>query len=387
MVSPSEAIRIILSHAKPLAVESIQLSKAVGRVLREDIKSDRDQPPFDKCLLDGIAISFEAWQKGIRQFNVQAIVPPGIAAKPLKNSSYCLRVMTGAVLPKGCHCVIPIDQIDLEGNIAEIKDWTIVKKNQNIRFQAADGKRGKVLLKHGCQLLAPHIATAAIVGKSTFKVSALPKIAMIATGDELVDISKPIKQYQTRLSNSYALQALFHQAKLGDVQIFHAPDNEQVIFNCIKEVLGKFDVVILSGGLSMGAFDYVPKVLAKVGIKKLFHKVSQRPGKPFWFGTAQRGKPVFALPGNPVSAQICAFRYIVPFLKKASGLDVKQEFVEVAENINIQSDLTQFLPVLAGKLVVVGGLGDFASLAQADGFIEYDSHKNQHRWPYFSWRV
>jgi molybdopterin molybdotransferase len=387
MISPSEAHRTILHHAKLFPVEIIPLQKAVGRVLREDIVSDRDQPPFNKSLVDGIGISYDTWQKGQRTFHVEAIIPAGVASKPLKSLSNCVRIMTGAVIPKGCDCVIPIEQVHLEGDTAQSKDWTMIKKNQSIRLQASDGKKGQVLLKSGCRLWAPHIGIAASIGKVKVKVSALPKIAVISTGDELVDIQKPIKEYQTRLSNSYALQALLHQAQLGDVQIFHLKDNQKVMLQSIKNILTKFDCIILSGGVSMGDFDYVPGVLKQLGIKQSFHMVSQKPGKPFWFGLGKNAKPVFALPGNPVSTQICAYRYIIPYLKKASGLEVKQEFVPVLDRVNIQSDLTHFLPVFQGRLITINGSGDFASLAQADGFIEYESHKTQNSWPYFSWRV
>ncbi len=387
MISPSEAHRLILHSAKLLPIETIPLTKAVGRVLRENIVSDRDQPPFDKSLMDGIAVSYDTWQKGQRTFQVEAIIPPGIAPKPLKNISNCVRIMTGAVIPKGCDCVIPIEQIHLEGDTAQAKDWTMIKKHQSIRHQGADGKKGEVLLKSGCRLWAPHIGIAASVGKCKIKVSVMPKIAVISTGDELVDIHKPIKQYQTRLSNSYALQALLNQSQLGDVQIFHLRDNQKMMLESLKGILTKFDVIVLSGGVSMGEFDYVPKVLAQLSIKQSFHKVSQKPGKPFWFGMAKNGKAVFALPGNPVSTQICAYRYIIPYLKKASGLEFKQEFIPVLDRVNIQSDLTHFLPVTQGRLITISGSGDFASLAQADGFIEYESHKSQNLWPYFSWRV
>ncbi len=387
MISPSEAHRLILHNARPFPVENVPLQKAIGRVLRENIISDRDQPPFNKSLVDGIAISFDTWQKGQRTFKLEATIPPGIAPKPLKNISNGVHIMTGAVIPKGCDCVIPIEQIHLEGDTAQSKDWTMIKKHQFIRHQAIDGKKGEILLKSGCRLWAPHIGIAASVGKVKIKVSVLPKIAVISTGDELVDIHKPIKQYQTRLSNSYAVQALLHQAQLGNVQIFHLRDNQKLMLQSIKNILGKFDVLILSGGVSMGEFDYVPKVLGQLGIKQSFHKVSQKPGKPFWFGIAKNGKPVFALPGNPVSTQICAYRYVIPYLKKASGLEVKQEFIPVLDRVNIQSDLTHFLPVAQGRLITISGSGDFASLAQADGFIEYESTKTQDLWPYFSWRV
>jgi len=386
MISPSEAIRVILHQAKLFPIETIPLSKSVGRVLRENIISDRHQPPFNKSLMDGIAISFDVWQKGQRTFNIEAIVPAGVAPKPLKKNTDCVRIMTGAMVPKGCDCVIPLEQIHIEGDTAQCKDWTMIKKHQSIRLEGADGKKGEVLLKSGCRLWAPHIGIAASVGKVKIKVSALPKIAVISTGDELVDIHKPIKQYQTRLSNSYALQALLNQAQLGETEIFHLRDQEELLLRGIKDLLTKFDLLILSGGVSMGEYDYVPKVLNQLGIKQSFHMVSQKPGKPFWFGMA-RSKPVFALPGNPVSTQICAYRYVIPYLKKASGLDVKQEFIPVLDRVTIQSDLTHFLPVAQGRLIKINGSGDFSSLALADGFIEYESHKSQNQWPYFSWRV
>jgi molybdopterin molybdotransferase len=263
----------------------------------------------------------------------------------------------------------------------------MAKKNQFIRHKAADGKKGDTLLEAGCRLLRPHIGLAASVGKAKIKVSVLPKIAMISTGDELVDVHRSVKQYQTRLSNSYAVQALLNQAQLGEVQIFHLRDNQKLMLQSIKNILKKFDCLILSGGVSMGEYDYVPSVLEQLGIKQSFHKVSQKPGKPFWFGMAKHNKAVFALPGNPLSTQICALRYVIPYLKKASGLQVKQEFIPMTDKVNIQSDLTHFLPVAEGRLIAMGGSGDFACLALADGFIEYESYKTQTLWPYFSWRL
>ncbi|MDE2028259.1 MAG: molybdopterin molybdotransferase MoeA, partial [Candidatus Omnitrophica bacterium] len=299
----------------------------------------------------------------------------------------CVRIMTGAVLPKGCDCIIPVEQIVVEADSARCKDWTMIKKHQFIRSQGADGKKGDILLKSGRQLWAPHIGIAAGVGKARIKVSRLPKVAIISTGDELVDIHKPVKQFQTRLSNSYALQALLEQSQLAETEIFHLRDDPKLMRQGLTVMLRKFDSLILSGGVSMGEFDYVPGVLQQLGVKQSFHKVSQKPGKPFWFGLAKNGKAVFGLPGNPVSTQICAYRYVIPFFKKAVGLQIKQEFISVSEKINHQSDLTQFLLVYQGRLVTTGGSGDFASLADAEGFIEYESYKSQTLWPYFSWRV
>jgi len=387
MISPSEAQRIILLQAKPFPIESIALPKAVGRVLREDLINDRDQPPFNKSLMDGMAVCYESWSKGQRSFSIEAVIGAGVLPKALTSSSHCVRIMTGAVIPKGCDTVVPVEQIFIEGDWAKCKDWTTIKKGQFIRLQASDGKKGTVLLKAGSRLWGPHIGIAASIGKAKIKVSAIPHLAMISTGDELVDIHKPVKQYQTRLSNSYAIQALLHQSQLAEVEIFHLKDNEKTMLDNVKKLLNKFDGLILSGGVSLGEFDYVPKVLVNAGIKQLFHQVSQKPGKPFWFGISKTNKPVFALPGNPLSTQLCAYRYVIPYLQKASGLKINQEMITVTDKINIQSDLTHFLPVSRGHLVTTGGSGDFAALAQADGFIEYESHKHQNQWPYFSWRI
>ncbi len=386
MTSVSEAERIILQYAKPFPVETVSLGKAVGRVLREAMINDRDQPPFNKVLMDGIALNFDSWQKGVREFLIDETIPAGVNPKPLKGPNKCVRIMTGAVVPKGCDCVVPVEQVHIEGDHAKLKDWTVIRKNQNIRFQGSDGKRGQVLLKAGCRLWATHVGVAASVGKSKIKVSYMPKVAVVSTGDELVDIHQMPKPFQTRMSNSYALQALLTQAQLGEVAIFHVRDDRKTMLKVLKDILSKFDVLVLSGGVSAGEFDYVPGVLKQLGVKEVFHKVSQKPGKPMWFG-AKKNKVVFGLPGNPVSTQMCAYRYVIPFLKKASGLDVKRETIAVVDQIKIQSDLTHFLPVSGGRVVSTGGSGDFGALAQADGFIEYDSAKNQTAWPYFSWRV
>ncbi len=385
MISVNEAHRLILANAKPLPIVTVSLTQAVGRVLCEDITSDRNQPPFNKSTMDGIAIHSATKE---RSFLIEKVIAAGDKAYSLKNPNHCVQIMTGAPLPQGCDCIIPIEQINIEDDIAHLNDWVTFKSKQFIRYQSADAKKGQLLLKKATELLAVHIGVLASVGKAKVKVMSKPKIAVISTGDELVDIDKPMKPYQTRLSNSYALKACFEHAGLAtDVSIFHLKDNKAHMQSALAKILKEFDVIVLSGGVSMGEFDYVPGVLASLKVKKLFHKVSQKPGKPFWFGLTTDKKPVFALPGNPVSTQICAYRYIIPYLHKAAGLVRKPSFIKLQERINIDSDLTHFLPSKDGKVIATGGSGDFAALAQADGFIEYDSAKNETVRPYFSWRV
>ncbi len=394
MISVTEAEHIILGTARLLPVEACSLKQAGGRVLREDITSDRDQPPFDKVLVDGVGIAYEAWQKGARKFTIEHVVAAGDPPYRLKDRKSCVQIMTGAVVPLGCDCIIPIEQVDIEGNVLHLKNWTLINAKQNIRFKAADHKKGARLLKSGSFLAAPQIGVAASVGKTSLKVSKVPTMAIIATGDELVDIGKPVKAHQTRLSNSYALHDLFVQSSLARPEIFHFPDNKKILLTKMKAILAKYDVVVVSGGVSMGEFDFVPQVLKELGVKAMFHKVTQKPGKPFWFGKTRSGKAVFALPGNPVSTLVCAYRYVVPYLKKIAGMEFKVQHVLLKEAFDPKTDLTYFLPVTLKEKdgayyahpVDTGGSGDFASLAKSDGFIQYEHNVKKFVWPYFSWR-
>jgi molybdopterin molybdotransferase len=394
MISVSEAEKIVLGAAKLLPVENVPLKKAYGRILREDLKSDREQPPFDKVTMDGIDFSYEAWQKGTRLFTIEKVVAAGDAPYKLQDKNCCVQIMTGAVLPQGCDCVIAIEQVDVDESTAQLKQWTLVSPRQNIRYKAADQKKGQVVLDSGSILLSPQIGVAASIGRTSLKVTKRPKIAIIATGNELVDIGKPIKAHQTRLSNSYALQSLFENSGLADAEIFHLPDNKKILMTKIKALISAYDIVVSSGGVSMGEFDYLPQVLKALGVKPLFHKVTQKPGKPFWFGKTKSGKPVFALPGNPVSTIMCAYRYAIPYLQKASGLNVVTKHVVLKESFDPKTDLTYFAPVtikekdgvLLASVIDIGGSGDFTALADADGFIQYEHNIKKTAWPYFSWR-
>jgi molybdopterin molybdotransferase len=379
MISVREAEKIILDQARGVPTQTLALEKAYGLVLREDIAADRDQPAFDKSTMDGIALSFNAWQQDKRSFNLEGIAPAGQAQLKLKNSNGCVQIMTGAVVPQGCDCVVPIEQCRIENKVVTVAASKI-EPRQFIRHRGADHKKYDVLLKKGARLLPPQIATAASFGRSRIKVSVKPKIAVIATGDELVDIDKKnIKPYQVRKSNSYALDAALMRTGLCDPTMFHFIDDKKILRNGIRKILSKFDILLLSGGVSMGEFDFVPQVLDELDVKVLFHKVSQKPGKPFWFGRDKNGKAVFALPGNPVSTQICAYRYVIPYLHKAVGLPYNVPSAVLAEDLSVTTDLTYFAPVkifsehngtLCALPVTVGGSGDYAALSLADGFLE-----------------
>lgn len=394
MISVYQAEHIVLSRAKLLSAEQVPLSMAQGRLLREAVRSDRDQPAFDKVTMDGIAIHSSVYEKGARSFLIEGTAAAGAKACKLRNTSNAIEVMTGAVLPLGCNTVIPVEQIAVEGDKAELKGWTLVKAGQNIVSKGAHGKKGQLLIKENTLLSTPHISVLASVGRSRVSVTRIPRIAIVSTGDELVDISNKPKDYQTRLSNSHALKSLIDSSGLGRGEVFHYADDRKLLLKGIAKNLKDFDIVILSGGVSMGKFDHVPGVLKELGVKELFHKVAQRPGKPFWFGETSKGKVVFALPGNPVSTLVCAYRYVIPYLRKAAGLKSSQDLVLLGQSLPKNGDLTEFVAVRLTQKngsrfavpVHIAGSGDFAALAEADGFIEYDQNQKS-LWPYFSWRV
>ncbi len=380
MIDITQAQEIIKKNFKIFLPVERPLTESYGETLREDIFADRDQPAFDKVLMDGIAINFAIWKTGCRNFKIQGIQAAGMKAGRLKRRDYCIEVMTGAVLPEGTDCVIPVEQIQVQSKKAKIDDGVSLQRMQNILRKGADYRSGERLLRRGISLCTPAVAVVAAVGKKTVKVSSRPKVAIIGTGDELVDVGRPIKIFQIRTSNSYALQAALQKNGFCETQIFHLKDHATTMRKEIRWILKTFDVLILSGGVSMGKFDYVPQVLAELGVKVLFHKVRQKPGKPFWFGVKKGGAAVFALPGNPVSTLVCFYRYVLPQLKRSLGLTkISKEYAVLTEAVRTSASLTYFLPVVvdfrnAGQLIATpistSGSGDYLALAQSDGFVE-----------------
>jgi len=383
MITVEQADQIIFNHVLSMPDIQVPLSDAAGMVLRESLTADRDLPPFNRVTMDGIAIRSSSWKSGNRQYVIEGIQKAGSPVLTLKNNDACLEAMTGAILPEGCDCVIPIEQITITNGSACVNDDAQVQPMLNVHEQGSDFTSGAQLVNPGSLLLAPQIAVAASIGKAELRVAQSPKIAVVGNGDELVAIDQTPKNYQIRQSNSYALQAALHSHGYGRVGRFHIKDDPKELQERLGDMLKKFDVLVLSGGVSMGKFDYIPEVLQALGVEVLFHKVKQRPGKPFWFGRNKVGKPVFALPGNPVSTQVGLFRYVLPYLNRSVSMSLPaDEYAVLGEDVDVGTELTCFLPVtlsgqpdgfLAASPVVPNSSGDFASLARSDGFIELPS--------------
>lgn len=379
MISVDEANKIISENIPKAAVEEILLEKAFGKVLKENCVTDRPQPPFNKSLMDGIAISFNDYKKGLRTFNIIATQSAGINSVIIKGEGNCSEIMTGAMLSSGTDTVIPIEDIEVNNELAEIKENAPVSRHQFIQKEGSDLPTNTVILNEGQRLYAPQIAIAASIGKNTVKVSKFLTVAVVETGDELINIDQRPEPYQIRRSNSYFICTAINQTHLMSAKSFHFKDDKKELKKQLGALLETFDVLVLSGGVSKGKFDYVPQVLEELSVKKCFHRVSQKPGKPFWFGISSRNKPVFALPGNPISTQVCTYRYVIPQLLKSLGAETKNEYAQLNVAIKKPKDLTFFLPVkivqsddgcLIAEAIFTSHSGHLMSMAASEGFME-----------------
>jgi len=375
MITVQEATSIILANLFRSQAETVELHQAGGRILAEPILADRDFPPFDRVTMDGIAINCAAFREGKREFPIEGVVAAGTPQQSLQKQEDCLEVMTGALLPVGANAVVRYEDLELKNGVAKILIET-VNEGENIHRRKQDAAQGDKLLYPGIAISASEVALLASIGKSKVKVQAFPRTAIISTGDELVGIDEVPLPHQIRRSNDTALQSALKQLGCPS-SLHHVTDVKEKLEKELKKILDQHDLIILSGGVSKGKFDFIPQVLESLGVKKLFHQVSQKPGKPFWFGTSST-HTVFALPGNPVSTYMCFYRYIKPWLQKSLGTELRENTAVLAQDYQFKPPLTYFLQVKikyeAGRQMAYpdtgGGSGDFVNLKDVDGFLE-----------------
>ncbi|HVY81236.1 MAG TPA: molybdopterin molybdotransferase MoeA [Steroidobacteraceae bacterium] len=386
MLTPAEAEKLIGERLACLPIESLPLAQCAGAVLRENIYAERDQPPFDRVAMDGVALQSEAFRAGERRYKIQAVQGAGDPALTLSSPTACIEVMTGAVLPAECDAVVPVEQISSRNGEIEVAPGVAVEPWQNVHRRGSDSRQGALLLSAGTRLTAPEVAIAASAGMARVRVSSQPMVIVISTGNELVEPGEPILPHQIRRSNVYAIVSALRRHGFQRVADDHLRDDADQLRERLKFHLDTHDVLVLSGGVSMGRFDLVPKVLQELGVEMVFHKVAQRPGKPLWFGMAQTGAAVFALPGNPVSTLVCLARYVVPALFASMGqTPARPEKIALGAPVTVGANLASFMPVRVeiddwGRAWAspspTNGSGDFVALAGTDGFVELPSGPN-----------
>ncbi|MEZ5056729.1 MAG: molybdopterin molybdotransferase MoeA [Saprospiraceae bacterium] len=378
MVSVETATDAVLGQTISPGIEEVKLDNAVGRILAENIFADRDFPPFDRATMDGIAFAYEAFENGHRKFPIEGIAAAGAPEVGLKNPLHCIEVMTGAICPEGCDTIIRYEDLEIKDGVAHLL-VDEVKQGKNIHLQGEDRRKGSIVIEKGKLLSPAETGVLATVGKSSVKVLKNPTISVVSSGDELVTIDEVPLPHQIRRSNAPSISAVLNQFGIESTAK-HLPDDESVITNSLSQWIEEFDIIIMSGGVSMGKFDFIPGVLDQLGVETHFYKVSQRPGKPFWFGSHPGGCKVFAFPGNPVSTFMCTHRYFLPWYRKTMGLEpFPQIYASLDVDYEFKPDLTYFLQVqttfsktgqLTAHPVTGHGSGDFANLVDTDAFLE-----------------
>lgn len=398
MLTTAEAQETILAAMRELPVETVGLDDVNERVLRQIVSAERDQPPFDRVMMDGIALSFAEFADGGREFPVQAMQAAGDEALQLQ-PGYCIEIMTGASLPQNADCIVPVEQVTTRDGVAVIAEDYDAQPARFIHPRASDHAAGAHLLTPGKRISPMDIAIIASCGLTEVDVSRNPAIRVISTGNELVPPGAAIEPQQIRLSNGPAIQAMLRERGYTNCNHEHLVDDVDELRTRIAAHLDAADVLILSGGVSMGQADFVPEVLTELGVKSKFHKISQRPGKPMWFGLGPDNEAVFALPGNPVSALVCCRQYVIPALEKASAATSKApEFAALASDVTFKPNLTCFQPVrvlsnAAGQVLAMpvptNTSGDFTALSATDGYVELARERSHfpagtavflHRW-------
>tara|TARA_R110002073_G_scaffold108336_9_gene243608 strand:- start:41548 stop:42783 length:1236 start_codon:yes stop_codon:yes gene_type:complete len=390
MISVQEALQTILNNTQDFGVEEVPFLESVGRVLKEEIVADRDFPPFNRVSMDGIAINNHVFEKGVRGFVVEGVQAAGAEQQIMEVDSNCMEVMTGAVLPENTDTVIRYEDVVIENGIATIQ-IDAINERQNVHQKGKDRSEGDLLIPKNSIVTAAEIGVIATVGKSTVKVAKAPKVMIVSTGDELVEVGETPLAHQIRRSNAFTLVSLLEKLNIKS-ETSHIADDKSVLKQKIANYLKDYDVLLFSGAVSKGKFDFLPEVLEELRVEKLFHRVAQRPGKPFWYGISDalgmsgrdgeqdktNNTVVFAFPGNPISTYVNCLVYFYPWFAKSAGFELKQETVILGEDVSFKPELTYFLQVRIeikyGHLVAFpikgNGSGDLASLVQSDGFIQ-----------------
>jgi len=390
MITFEEAYKIVLENKGDFGLEEVELKNAYGKILKEDCYTDRPLPPYDRVTMDGIAVNFTNTATH-KKITLESIAPAGSPQTKLNDLSNAIEVMTGSILPLNTDTVIRYEDLTIEDKNVIIN--LPFKKNQNIHFEGEDRQKGELVLSKNTRLNASHIGVCASIGKSKISVAKSPKTLIISTGDELVEVHETPLKHQIRRSNVYRIAStLLSKGIIAETA--HLLDKYDSIVKKLSEYINDYDLIILSGGVSKGKFDFLPKAFEEIGVSKHFHKVKQRPGKPFWFGTyTQTNKSkctIFALPGNPVSSFMCTQVYLMDWLEKSLGLHGLKPHIKpraiLQSDIHFKPDLTYFLEVKTaysneGEILATpqkgNGSGDLANLTNADAFLKLPQGKRE----------
>ena len=342
MISIEEAKKIIFDNIEPLPVVQLPLQLSGGMVLAENVYAITDIPAFHQSSMDGYAILFEGWQLH-KKLKIAGEIPAGENKVMPLLPSQAVRIFTGAAMPPGADTVVMQEKvIPVNGELVIYDE--ILKPGNNVRPKGSEIKAGALALVNGSFLSPAAIGFLAGIGIHEVNVYAKPSVSIIVTGKELQKPGMPLQHGQVYESNSLTLTAALQQLHITDITVYRADDNLAIVKNILNEALRKTDMVLVTGGISVGDYDFVLQAATQCDVVKLFHKVKQRPGKPLYFGK-KGNQPVFGLPGNPSSVLTCFYEYVIPALEKMSRQKeyIKTIRVPIAKPYQKMTGLTHFL--------------------------------------------
>lgn len=375
-----QTVRQYCQRIAPPQSESVTLLNSLRRVLAEPVTADRDFPPFPRATRDGYAVRAADLQSVPVNLRVIGQIKAGGSFDQSVRAAEAVEIMTGAAVPEGADAVVMVEYTAGTPNQVEIQ--RAVVSGENVVPAGAESHAGDLLLKPGTRMQSPQIAMAAAVGRAKLSVYRKPRVAILSTGDELVDVSETPGPNQIRNSNSYSLCAQVTEAGGDPLQLPVAPDEERKLTTLMHSGLDSADLLLLSGGVSMGKFDLVEQALSKLGAEFFFTGAMIQPGKPVVFGEIRNSRaiPFFGLPGNPVSVMTTFDLFVRPLIDALSGAPSRRTpsvAARLKKPFKTKTGLTRFLPaVLEGglydpevEIVPWRGSGDLLAAARANCYL------------------
>jgi molybdopterin molybdotransferase len=342
MISVIEAKTIISKNVAPLPLQKISLEKAAGLMLAQDIFSPINLPPFPQSSMDGYAFFFSDWQTN-KNLKISGSIAAGSQLNNEIKQGNAVRIFTGAAVPAGADTVVMQEKTIVDNNELIIRDENI-KQGMNVRSAGLEIKLGAAALKKDTFLNPASIGFLASMGINEVPVYPKPSVTIIITGDELKEPGSALLYGQIYESNSFTLVAALEQLHVKTRNVMRVKDNLASLTEALREALSESDIVLLTGGISVGDYDFVLQATINNNVRQLFHKIKQKPGKPLYFGNLN-DKYVFGLPGNPASGLTCFYEYVAPALGKMCNRDfsLKKLYMPIAQDFKKPAGLTYFL--------------------------------------------
>jgi molybdopterin molybdotransferase len=380
VTTADQALQIVLENVVPLGIERVSILSALGRTLAEEVHSPRDIPGFDNSAMDGYAVRAAdvASASEANPVRLEVLETVGAGTMPSRQvaAGQAVRTMTGAPIASGADAIVPVERTRAEDGLVAV--MAVAQAGAFVRPRGEDLRRDELVMSAGKTLSPSDLGMLASLNRAMVDVWRRPRVAIVATGDELVDIDQVPTGAQIVNSSAYALAGAIREAGAEPVMLKVARDRPEEVRARLAEALA-FDVVLSTGGVSVGQFDHVKVVLDELGLRQLFHGVAQKPGRPLKFGTIG-GRLIFGLPGNPVSTMVCFYLYVRPALLKMGGArrtGLPRVVVRCATEIPVAANLTEFVRVRlerrAGEIFAAPtgyqGSGVLSSLSRADALL------------------